>query len=143
MAFPPFREDRLNSDFCAVDVYSSPAQEPRVNGICYFIFFASFNWQQIGFFKDANILSCDSYLGITMYIASAVGFVYMVLGYFYMVFSMIHIVVKEFKTSKWVDVLDKLIRIRDEEYKDYLVRADSLPSLFPLNSFIVMRWAVF
>jgi hypothetical protein len=45
----------------------------------------------------------------------------MILGYFYLFFSLIHLVAKEFKASKWVDVLDKLIRIRDEEYKDYSV----------------------
>jgi hypothetical protein len=32
---------------------------------------------------------------------------------------MIHLVTKEFKSSKWVDVLEKLIKIRDEEYRDY------------------------
>lgn len=32
MAFPPYREDRLNPDFCAVDQFSSPLQVPRQNG---------------------------------------------------------------------------------------------------------------
>jgi len=47
---------------------------------------------------------------------------YALLGYFYMFFSMIDMAVKEFKTSRWTDVLDKLIRIRDEESLDYNVR---------------------
>lgn len=38
-----------------------------------------------------------------------------------MFYSMIDLVVKEFKTSRWTDILDKLIRIRDEERHDYKV----------------------
>lgn len=36
-----------------------------------------------------------------------------------MFLSMISLVVAEFKYSKWVDVLEKLIRIKDEEERDY------------------------
>jgi hypothetical protein len=48
-------------------------------------------------------------------------FIYSLVGYFYMFHSMIDLVVKEFKTSRWTDILDKLIRIRDEERHDYKV----------------------
>jgi hypothetical protein len=34
---------------------------------------------------------------------------------------MIAIVAREFKNSKWVDVLEKLIRIKEEEERDYNV----------------------
>jgi hypothetical protein len=62
----------------------------------------------------------------------------MILGYFYLIFSMIHLIVQEFNTSKRIDVVDKLIKIRDEEYRDYQVSLLSFffplePSLFFLS----------
>lgn len=44
---------------------------------------------------------------------------YILLAYFYLFACMIHQVVGEFKASKWVDVLLKLLRIREEEENDY------------------------
>jgi hypothetical protein len=32
MAFPPYRQDRLDESFCAVDDFSSMEQVPRPNG---------------------------------------------------------------------------------------------------------------
>jgi hypothetical protein len=92
--------------------------------------FLTSSFSFLGFYLDVNILQCDSYFGIVLYICSTIAFVYMILGYFYMIFSMIHLVVQEFKTSKRIDVLDKLIKIRDEEYRDYQV---FLLSFFPLS----------
>ena len=78
------------------------------------------------FYLDSNVLQCDTYLGITLYVVSAVLFVYLILGYGYMMHSMISLVSKEFKGSKWVDVLEKLMRIRDEEVREYNVSRLSL-----------------
>lgn len=74
-----------------------------------------------GFFSDSSILQCDSYFGFCLYLLSSVVFIYSLVGYFYMFYSMIDLVVKEFKTSRWTEILDKLIRIRDEERNDYKV----------------------
>jgi hypothetical protein len=79
-------------------------------------------YRLIGFYADRTILQCDSYLGITLYVFSSVLFVYMICGYFYMFYVLISQVTREFKSSKWINVLEKLIKIRDEEYADYLVR---------------------
>jgi hypothetical protein len=47
-----------------------------------------------------------------------------------MTFSFIHLITKEFKHSKWMDVLDKLMRIRDDECRDYEVKRHTLAILF-------------
>jgi hypothetical protein len=54
-------------------------------------------------------------------VLNATLFCYALLGYYYMFYSMIDKVVVEFKSSRWVDVLEKLIRIRDEEESYYYV----------------------
>jgi hypothetical protein len=56
-----------------------------------------------------------------VYVVSAVLFVYLILGYAYMLHSMVSIVTTEFKASKWIDVLEKLMRIREEEVREYNV----------------------
>lgn len=48
--------------------------------------------------------------------------VYCVLGYFYIVHSFTTLVSREFKRSKFVDILDKLIRIREDEENSFNVR---------------------
>lgn len=89
--------------------------------ICLLCLLMSTNLWFVGFYLDSNIMPCDTYLGISFYVVSCVLFVFLILGYGYMLYSMIHIVVKEFQTSKFVDVLEKLLRIRDEEIFEYKV----------------------
>lgn len=76
------------------------------------------------FYLDSTVLPCDSYLGICFYAVSAVAFVYLLLGYAYMLHSMAGLVTSEFKASKFVDVLQKLMRIREEEVREYNVRTN-------------------
>ncbi len=74
---------------------------------------------------DSTVLPCDSYLGVCFYVVSAVAFVFLLLGYAYMLRSMSGLVTAEFKGSKFVDVLEKLMRIREEEVREYNVRRDT------------------
>lgn len=47
--------------------------------------------------------------------------VYCILGYYYVFSSIISLVSVEFKDSKFVDILEKLIRIREDEEISYNV----------------------
>lgn len=78
-----------------------------------------------GFYSDSNILSCDSLLGIALFVFSASMVVYAVLGYWYVLQSFIALVSREFRRSKFMDVLEKLIRIREEEEADFKVRTET------------------
>ncbi len=123
MAFPPFHEYR-DGQSCPVIGYMSTVQKEPAGGN-YFnsdSLSVSHYFSISGFYLDSSILQCDSYFGIALYVVSASCLLYTLLGYYYMFFSMVALVVKEFKTSKWVDVLEKLIRIKDEEERDYNVR---------------------
>jgi hypothetical protein len=75
----------------------------------------------LGFYFDANILSCDSFLGITFFVASVTLLVYAVLGYWYILHSFVVQVAREFRSSKFVDILEKLIRIREDEEVNFNV----------------------
>lgn len=74
-----------------------------------------------GFYKNENILGCDTYQGIVFFVLGAVMIVYCILGYFYVFHSIISLVSAEFKDSKFVDILEKLIRIREDEEITYNV----------------------
>lgn len=75
-----------------------------------------------GFYHDANILSCDSLLGIALFVFNTSLVVYAILGYFYIMHSFTTLVNAHFKRSKFVDILDKLIRIREDEENSFIVR---------------------
>jgi hypothetical protein len=63
--------------------------------------------------------------------------VYAILGYWYVLRSFSLLVEHEFKQSKFVDILEKLIRIREDEENDFTVRTivvSPLPPLPPLPS---------
>lgn len=104
LAFPPYRD--LNRNSCPVAEFSHPDQFLPAGG----------------FFKDSNILPCDSYLGVTLFVLSAVLFVYILVGYVFFLISNLQRVNQEFKSSRWIDVLEKLMRIKEEEEFDYQQR---------------------
>jgi len=66
-------------------------------------------------------LGCDTYQGIVFFVLGAVMVVYCILGYYYVFSSIISLVSAEFKDSKFVDILEKLIRIREDEEISYNV----------------------
>ncbi len=127
LAFPPFKANGIDSSTCPVASYSSIQQKLGSSG----------------FYKIQPILSCDSYFGIIIHCLSTSFTVYLILLYFYILHHMIHQVVKEFQSSKWADILLKLIRIREEEIVEYKVSNQhmnthlhivSLPNITPCIS---------
>eukprot|EP01038_Epipyxis_sp_PR26KG_P005828 gene5828-8037_t len=104
MAFPPYREIR-SRDSCSVGYTIENIQD-------------SYQYSYL----DTPTLQCDSYMGITIFVISFTLFVLVFLGFFHIISTMIFQIVTEFKGSKWVDILEKLIRIRDEEYREYCER---------------------
>lgn len=56
--------------------------------------------------------------------------VYCILGYYYVFSSIISLVSVEFKDSKFVDILEKLIRIREDEEISYNVSVSIPFNLF-------------
>jgi hypothetical protein len=108
-AFPPYQQQHLDSSTCPVAQFTSADQ--RILDI-----------RPDGFYKNSNILNCDSYLGVIFFVASATLLVYAILGYYYIFHSFISLVSAEFKDSKFVDILEKLIRIREDEEISYNVR---------------------
>lgn len=105
MGFKPYRRDNIDRDTCAVNQYSSSMQGP----------------DDAGNFYSRNILSCDSYWGIIVFVVAASVFTMGIVGYFYIFYSFISQTMSEFVNSRWVDILDKLLKIRDEERQDYQV----------------------
>ena len=87
-----------------------------------FCLFNIFDYIIIGFYHDRNIMSCDSLLGICLFVFTSTIIVYTILGYFYIFYSFISLVSAEFKKSKFVDILGKLIRIREDEEQEFMVR---------------------
>lgn len=63
--------------------------------------------------------------------------VYAILGYYYILSSMISLVAREFRRSKFVDILSKLIRIREDEEESFNVstvpRVRAYPPSFPFS----------
>ena len=106
MGFPPYDRNQIDPDTCAVEQYTSAEQTPNPNGSFY----------------TRNILSCDSYWGIILFVTSAVIFTTGLIGYYYLFYSFISQTRSEFINSRWVDILDKLLKIRDEELEDYRKR---------------------
>ena len=70
--------------------------------------------------------------GIALFVFSTTLVVYAVLGYFYIVHSFTTLVSREFKRSKFVDILDKLIRIREDEENSFTVSLYSI-SVFSMQ----------
>lgn len=108
-AFPPYRQQELPTNTCPVSQFTAADQR-------------LLDMRPNGFYYDANILSCDSLFGITLFVFSTTLVVYAVLGYFYIMHSFTALVSAEFKHSKFVDILDKLIRIREDEENSFTAR---------------------
>lgn len=107
MGYRPYRQNHIDREAtCPVQQYSSSLQNP----------------DDAGNFYLRNILSCDSYWGIILFVVSACVFTIGIVGYFYVFYSFISQTISEFVNSRWVDILDKLLKIRDEEKEDYQVR---------------------
>lgn len=106
LAFPPFRE-HVNPDTCSLNEYISPHQASPHHGY---------------FYHDKNILQCGSYWGIIIHVFSTVCFIFLIAIYFYVIYTSIDAVNLEFRNSRVVEILIKLLKIRDEETIDYSKR---------------------
>lgn len=105
MAFNPYRQDGIARDTCDVNYAASDQQPANPAGNTY----------------TRNLLPCDAYFAIVLYVTSASIFTLIILFYFYTFYSFLKHAVDEFRGSRWVDILDKLVKIRDEELEDYQV----------------------
>jgi Ran GTPase-activating protein (RanGAP) involved in mRNA processing and transport len=123
MGFKPYRRDNIDRDTCAMNQYSSSMQGP----------------DDAGNFYSRNILSCDSYWGIIVFVVAASVFTMGIVGYFYIFYSFISQTMSEFVNSRWVDILDKLLKIRDEERQDYQKRFPFWDRLY-LNASILISY---
>jgi hypothetical protein len=65
--------------------------------------------------------------------------VYAVLGYFYVLHSFITLVGREFRRSKFVDILEKLIRIREDEEIEFQVRMCSTTCVSVVAVFCIVQ----
>jgi hypothetical protein len=102
MAFPPHRKQQLPSSSCPMASYSSPLQKSNSAGTCggnsvFFLPYLKLVFFLSGFFLDSNILQCDSYLGIIIFVLSAVLIALIITGYFYTFYTTISLVATEFQ----------------------------------------------
>ena len=68
------------------------------------------------------MINCDNFFGIALFVFSTTMVVYTIVGYYYVFSSLIHLVSAEFKSSKFIDILEKLIRIREDEETTFEVQ---------------------
>ena len=102
LAFPPFEDIRsLNEkDFhCPLAGSLSSAAVQR----------------EQGFYRDLNIVQCDTYLGVIMLNIGAIFFTFLIVSYGWIFFSFISLGVHEFRKSRWVTPLIAVQEIYDAE----------------------------
>lgn len=90
MAFPPFRHTHKPIDQCSVA--SSVNQD-----------WFTAEYSHYGFYKDERMVQCDSYFGMAMYTTGLLCFVFLMVFYGWMFHNMIHAVILEFQSSRWVE----------------------------------------
>lgn len=104
MAFPPYTEQNKGEASCANFGTISGDQAPRAEG----------------FYKDAKILPCDSYLGVAIFTTGFIFFAFLVCFYYYFFYSFVSLATKEFQESRWSSTVRTLYSIRDEMTADYV-----------------------
>jgi len=103
MAFPPFTEPHRDPATCPL-VSSISTNQPM---------------RDQGYYRDRSILACDSYLGIIFFTTGLFFFVFLIVSYCWLIFSFIQLASKELKGSRWVNILETLISIRNEQKAFY------------------------
>jgi len=103
MAFPPYHEPNIDSQWCPVHYSISKEQYQRPEG----------------YYMDRQILSCDSYLGITFWTVSFLFFTFTAIGYAWIYWEFVDTCVRELRESRWVTTLHTLISIRRELQSHY------------------------
>ena len=93
-AFPPFHEvlGSYSADVCPDLVHMSEFQFVRDEG----------------FFKDTNLVPCDSLLGTSLYVIGAVGVVLMFVSYWWLFVFHIKLSINEFEGSRWMEPIYNL-----------------------------------
>jgi len=104
MAFPPYHEPNIDPGWCPVH-YSISADQPQ---------------RAEGYYEDRQILSCDSYLGISFWTVSFLFFWFTAIGYAWVYWEFVDTCVRELRGSRWVGTLHTLISIRNELQTHYV-----------------------
>jgi hypothetical protein len=106
MGLPPYHRNHIDlEETCSVASASGESQLASL----------------VGGFDTFTILPCDSYWALALYSVSVSCFAIGILSYWYIYSSFISVAIDEFKHSRWVEVLNKLVKIREEEVDDYVV----------------------
>lgn len=103
MAFPPYTEIHRNPGLCPVAYATSPLQPqtPR------------------GYYRDRSILSCDSYLGVSIFTTGVFFFVFLAVTYLWLWYSFVRTASHEFQNCRFVLPLKTLLSIKEELSHDY------------------------
>lgn len=76
----------------------------------------------VDYYKDNQILSCDSYLGIVIYVLSLILFVLIISSYGWIINNMITVISQDFKSSRRVQGVRSLQVVKDDEIRQFEVR---------------------
>ena len=79
--------------------------------------------RDVDYYEDNQILSCDSYLGVTMYTFSLIVFISLVSLYGWVFSNMITVITHDFKTSRRVQGVKSLQVVKEDEMRQYVVIA--------------------
>ncbi len=104
MAFPPYHDPHIDPAWCPVDSSIYKQAQPV---------------RKEGYYMDRQILSCDSYLGVTFFTLSMLLFAFTLIGYAWLYWEFVDTCVREMRSSRWVTTLHTLISIRKELYTEY------------------------
>ena len=104
LAFPPFTEQNRGEATCPVHSYVSTSQTPRVEG----------------YYRDKQVLPCDSYFGVVMYTTALIFLLFLLCAYAFSFYRFVDLAESEFKTSTRTETVRTLIGIREELYARYV-----------------------
>ena len=101
-----------------------------------------FNSNQVsnpeGFFKDANLIACDTLLGLTMYTLACIGLILFLFTYYWIIAFHIGLGIKELKTNRWMEPIynleDKCLT-EEQYFKDEF----SIFQRLPLSIYLELR----
>ena len=64
--------------------------------------------RQDGFYKDTNLIPCDSLLGNTLYVLAAVGLTLFVMTYVWLIHHHVDLAVHDLTRSRWMEPIYNL-----------------------------------
>jgi hypothetical protein len=121
-AFPPYTKDLSKSD-CPNYASASSALPARNKGALVLQSFSPSS--PLGFYDDANILPCDSLLGISIYTLSFILTPLFIALFFWFISRIIETATKQLVTSRWYDAVASIVQKYTLELTHFEV---SLPS---------------